>query len=81
MRIIHRLQNNILKKDRYGKISKLLTEVKWLNINHLLTFQSLLLLWRTWNQEMSTVMRQDVKITKDKKFKFKRSKILLTKAL
>ena len=69
---IQRIQNKaaryVLKANRYMKISKLLEKCKWLSVNQLNTYHSLLLLRKVWFNTKFGILRQGLRMASDGKF-------------
>ena len=80
---LQRLQNRaarfVLRKNRYEKVSTLLDGCKWLSVSQLITFHSVLLLWKCINKGKWNALKNGLILNRNYTVRKIKGRIQLTK--
>ena len=68
----------VTKENRYTRVSTLLNKCNWMSVSQMVAFHSMVLLWKTWNREGFSVMKNNLIRNNDGTFRVIRGRILLT---
>ena len=78
-KVTNRAVRFVLRKNRYEKISSLLEGCKWISVSQLITFHSVLLLWKCIKKGKWNALKNGLKLNRNSTVRKIKGRIQLTK--